>query len=414
MTRFHSIGTITVIVLFFFLPGCSSTGTSLKLSRFSLPMNYLYRPAYESIGRLYLTDPGLAISQMESRCRRDKKNLAYRLTLADMYKDRGRVNDAIAVWFEILALSRKGDAAHIGELPVYFIPIPPYQEEGMRPYGEAIDKTLVYYNMGLVYFQNGLFEAASNSFLEAAQTADDPDRKAELINRAAVAIGSRQVEYSVSDDKSRPYRTVDGKRVDADLLEFRKRERALYQVALGLPLTDDKLRQDIESNLALVEGRIERDGGVARKVQVGTEIAAAAAPPVETALAPSLPSTAAGESDRSQHLRVQALSLFRGKELEEAVALWQDVFAGFAPDAYMVEIELDCRTKSIYRTFGKIGEPGNFFIVPKVYNNTPCYRLLMGPYDSRDAANAEAEGLQALVPHLTPWVRRVEIPPRGQ
>ena len=422
MMPFRPFHKSALIALLLFISGCSGADSSLKAARSSFPLNYLYRPTYESIGTLYAADPGLAIEYMERRCRSDEENLAYRLTLADMYKDRGRVNDAIRLWFEILALSRGGDAADARELPVYFIPIPPYQDEGMRPFGETIDNTLAYYHMGLVYFQNGLFEEASANFLEAAGTTDDPDRKADLINRAAVAIGSRKVEYTVSEKDNRAYRTVDGKRVEVDPMEFRKRERALYEVALNLPVTDGELREDIERNLAFVKGEIETYNGVPTEVEEVTETvtvaeavapAEPAAPPIEAARAPVLASTGVGPGEMSADRQTEALSLFKAKELEGAIGIWQELFAGFSPDAYMVEIELDCRTDSVYRTFGKIGKPENFFVIPKIYRDTPCYRLLLGPYESRDEARAGAESLKVRVPELQPWVRLVEIPSKN-
>lgn len=420
MTRFRPFLNSAVFVLLFLFVGCAGAGDSLKSARSSFPVNYLYRPSYESIGTLYAADPGLAIEYMERRYRADRQNLAYGLTLADMYKDRGRVNDAIRLWFDILALSQNEDIADVRELPVYFIPIAPYQEEGMRPYGHTIDKTLAYYHMGLVYFQNGLVEEASANFLEAAQTTDDPDRKADLINRAGVAIGSRKVEYALSEDGTRTYRTVDGNQVEVDPMRFRKRERALYEVALNLPITDGKLREDIENNLSFVKGEIEKYEGLPTDVPEVAETVAVAetvepeAPPAEREMGPALPATVVSQGEVSSDLQAQALSLFKEKGLEGAVAIWQELFAGFSPDAYMVEIELDCRTDSIYRTFGEIGEPNNFFVIPKVYRDVPCYRLLRGPYESQDAARADAEDLKARVSQLKPWVRLVEIPSRNQ
>ena len=401
-------------------------GDSVKSAQSNFPGNYLYRPSYEAIGTLYGADPKLAMEHLERRCRSDEENLAYRLTLADMYKDRGRVNDAIRLWFEIFALSRTGDAADARKLPVYFIPIPPDQEEGMRPFGETIDKTLTYYHMGLVYLQNGLFEEASANFLEAAQTTNDPDRKADLINRAAGAIGSRRVEYTLSEDDNRAYRTIDGKRVEVDPMEFRKRERSLYQVALNFPVTDGVLREEIERNLAFVKDEIAKHEGLPPKVEEGGETLAMvesvapvesaviqaeeAARSVEGAHVPVLASTNVNPVEAFADRQAEALFLFKAKDLDGAMAIWRALFADFAPDAYMVEIELDCRTESVYRTFGKIGGRENFFVIPKVYRDTPCYRLLLGPYESRDAASTDAESLKGQMPQLKPWVRLVEIP----
>jgi tetratricopeptide (TPR) repeat protein len=160
-------------------------------ARASFPLKFFYRPSYETIGAMYKSDPVFAIELLERLCKNNADNLVYRLTLADMYRDRGRVNNAIRLWFEILWISEEQGTVDGTNLQVYFIPIVPHQKEGTGPYGRVIDKSLAYANIGMIYFQNSFYQDASEYFSKAGDNASDPNRKADLYHQAGKAYGER-------------------------------------------------------------------------------------------------------------------------------------------------------------------------------------------------------------------------------
>jgi tetratricopeptide (TPR) repeat protein len=402
MTISRSLPAALVTAVMLFAAGCSGVNEYLWTARSSFPLKYLYRPSYATIGTIYATDPAFAIELLERRCRRKKHNLPYRLTLADMYRDRGRVNEAIRLWFEILALSRAQGIADGSKLQVYFIPIEPDQEEGMRPYGRMIDKSLAYFNIGMIYFQNALFEEASEYFLKAGRSAVDPDRKAALINRAGVAIGSKRVEFVVSEKDGKPYQKLGDRMVSVDPMQFRKRERALYEEALALVSTDQELRQDIENNLSVVRDEIE--GYAKRFADVEQEQEAEGGLPSEELEPPDAP-----EDERSGDRWGEAQSRMRQGEFSQALEIWQELFAGFPPQAYIIEVELDCKQNTVYKTFESLGEPDNFFILPKVYKGVDCYRVCLGPYELREEAVQYARRVKTDLQDAEPWVRLVDL-----
>ncbi|OIP60797.1 MAG: hypothetical protein COW52_10130 [Nitrospirae bacterium CG17_big_fil_post_rev_8_21_14_2_50_50_9] len=241
-----------LFVLLFLLAagsGCSSIHESIRSARSSFPLKYFYYPSYETVGAMYKTDPSLAIELLERMSREHPQNLAYRLTLADMYKDRGMANNAIRLWFEILDMSKDKGVLDARNLKVYFIPIVSGQEEGMRPYARMIDKPLVYDHIGMIYFQNAFFEEASDYFSRAAEYAADPKQKAGLYYQAGQAAGSKKVEFFISEKDGKPYRKAGGHTVLVDPALYRKKEKAFYLMALALDMTDKDLREEIEKKL---------------------------------------------------------------------------------------------------------------------------------------------------------------------
>lgn len=236
--------------------GCSGIHEAMHSARASFPLKYAYRPSYNTIGAMYKTDPSLAMELLERLSRKHPQNLAYRLTLADMYKDRGKGNDAIRLWFEILAISRHQGKTDRRPLEVYFIPIVPYQEEGLHRYDVKIDKSLAYTNIALIYLQNAFFVDASEYFSKAAETSLDPDRKADLYHRAGMAIGSKHVEFTISEKDGRPYQEQADRKVPVDPMQYRRKEMAFYLMALAVDFSDKDLRAKIENNLSSVQEQI--------------------------------------------------------------------------------------------------------------------------------------------------------------
>lgn len=253
MKRFYVFYPVVFLWCFVTAAGCSCLHRSLHSAVASFPVNYAYRPSYETIGAMYKTDPALSIEFLERLSRRNPDNLAYRLTLTDMYTDAGRGNDAIRVWFEILDISRRKGAQNRRDLKVYFIPIVPSQEEGMRPYPGKIDKSLAYYNIALVYRRNAFYEEAAEYFSRAAENAQDLNRKAELYEQAGIAIGSKQVEFTISEEDGKPYQKIDERMVAVDPMRYRKKEMAFYLMALSLEFSNADLREKLEERLSSVE-----------------------------------------------------------------------------------------------------------------------------------------------------------------
>jgi tetratricopeptide (TPR) repeat protein len=209
---------------------------------------------------MYKSDPALAIGLLTRLSLENEQNLAYRLTLADMYKDRGRVNDAIRLWFEILAISRDRGIVNGEELQVYFIPVVPYQEEGVRPYALVIDKALAHYNIGLIYSQNAFYEEASKSYSKAAEKTLRPERKAFLYHQAGMAIGSKKVEFFISDKDGKPYQKIGDRTIPVDPMQYLKKEAAFYEMALAFNFSDEDLRNEIERSLRFAMNEIQKNG----------------------------------------------------------------------------------------------------------------------------------------------------------
>lgn len=239
------------VLLFFLLAGsgCSYIHESVRSARSSFPLKHFYYPSYETVGAMYKTDPSLAIELLERMSRKHPQNLAYRLTLADMYRDRGMANDAIRLWFEILAMSREKGIVDGKNLRVYFIPMAPEQQEGMRFYDRTIDTSMAYNHIGVIYFQNAFFEEASEYFSRAAEYAANPQRKVELYYQAGRAIGSKKVEFFISEKDGKPYQKVGGHTVLVDPALYRKKEKAFYLMALALDIPDKELREELEQKL---------------------------------------------------------------------------------------------------------------------------------------------------------------------
>ena len=194
---------------------------------------------------MYKTEPAFAIELLERKVRKHPKNLSYRLTLADMYKDRGRVNDAIRIWFEILYLSSEQKMLKGKALMVYYIPIAPYQEEGMRPYDRKIDKTLAYTHIASIYYQNAFYEDASEYFSKAGEQASEPNEKASLYLQAGQAIGSKEMEPVSVESAGREDQQHGEKSLSSDPLGYRTKEIAFYEMALALDFPDQGLREAI-------------------------------------------------------------------------------------------------------------------------------------------------------------------------
>lgn len=230
-------------------PGCSNFHESIRSARSSFPLKYFYYPSYETAGGMYKSDPSLAIELLERMSRKHTENLAYRLTLADMYRDRGMANDAIRLWFDILAMSREKGVLDARNLQVYFIPIVPDQKEGMRTYGRIIDKSMVHGYIGMIYFQNAFFEEASENFSRAAEYAADPQHKAELYYQAGQAVGSKKVEFFISEKDGKPYQKLGGHTILVDPVLYRKKEKAFYLMALALDIPDKEMREELEKKL---------------------------------------------------------------------------------------------------------------------------------------------------------------------
>jgi tetratricopeptide (TPR) repeat protein len=261
MRRFYLLVLIFLLLSAMTATGCSIVHRSIHASRSSFPFKYAYHPSYEAIGALYKNDPSLAIELLERLSAKHPNNLAYRLTLADMYKDAGRANDAIRLWFDILDISRKRGTSSGKGLKVYFIPMAPQQEEGMRPYQQKIDKSLAYTNIALIYLKNGFYEEAAEYFSRAAESAQDLNRKAELYEQAGIAIGSKEVEVPIAEKGGTSEQTPEEPTGPVDRMHYRKKEVAFYLMALSLDFSDSGLREKIKKERASVEQEIRNYEG---------------------------------------------------------------------------------------------------------------------------------------------------------
>ncbi len=401
-------------LLVFFLSamlGCARAKDASYSARAAFPLKYFYYPSYEAVGAAYSTNPSLAIELLERRSRKDPENLAYRLTLADMYKDRGRVNDAIRLWFEILSMSQKGEVLGGEDLQVYFIPIIPYQEEGMRPYTQVIDKSFAYHQIGLIFEQNSFWKEAAESFAKAAEYADDPNRKARMLAHAGVAVGSRKEAYLLSGALEASDVSLGSART-VDPMADRKRERQYYEEALALPISDAQLRRDIEKRHGTVTAVIAEVEGPSA---MATPAPAPPAPPPTPRVAEvqELPKgpMAAREPESSPRpappvpdLQSRALRHFELGDLKGAVPLWQQRFQDFPADTYLIEVALNCSSDSLVYTFDKLGNPNAFFVLPKVYQGKQCYRLFLGAYPDEEAARAQVAAVEGVLGNIGPRV----------
>jgi tetratricopeptide (TPR) repeat protein len=380
--------------------GCGLWKGQVHSARAAFPLKYFYHPSYEAIGAAYTTDPSLAIQLLARQCRKHPENLAYRLTLADMYKDQGRVNDAIRLWFEILAMSQTDGGPGGNDLEVYFIPIVPYQEEGMRPYTQTIDKSFAYYQIGLIFEQNSFWKEAAESFAKAAEHTKDPNRQARMLSLAGASMGAKKDEYAFSGPNGKPHAPAGSAVNLVDPMAYRKREKQYYEEALTLAISDQHLRRQIEERLHGVTRVIAQVEGTA----VMERLADAEQEPTEApvpALEPEIPErTATPVAD----LQSRALRHFELGDLEGAVPLWQERFQSFPEDSFLIEVALNCRADSLVYTFDKLGNPAAFFVLPKVYQGRQCYRLFLGAYPDEEAARGEVAVVEGVLGKVEPRV----------
>jgi tetratricopeptide (TPR) repeat protein len=396
-TGMGRIFTINLFVLLFLLSftGCSRVQDALRSARGSFPGKHIYRPSYKTIGAMYKSEPTLAIEFLERLSRKRKKNLAYRLTLVDMYKDNGRVNDAIRLWFEILALSREEGIAEGENLQVYFIPIVPYQEEGIRPYRHKIDKTLVYDNIGQIYFQNAFYGEAADTFSKAAENASDLNQKARLYQKAGQAIGSRTVEFFISDKDGQPYQRIGDRTVPVDLMQYKRKEMDFYTKALAFNFTDQDLYDDIQESLMLADEEVARHDGRPSLEEIEEAVLA------QEAGTPGPP-----EVEEKPDLRSQALDLFSQGKIDEAVAIWDILYSEFLSEAYLIEVEMDCEPDTLKQTYDELAGPENFFVISRPYRERSCYLLCLGPYASTEEASSAVQYLKTVLPMAAPSVEK--------
>jgi len=339
-------------------------------------LKYFYHPSYSSIGAMYAKNAALSIELLERLSRKEPENLSYKLTLADMYQDRGRVNDAIRLWFEILDMSRRRGIVDGKTLPVYFIPMPPDRTEGIRPYGRLIDKSLAYSNIGRIYSQNAFFLQAAEYYRTAAAHTSDPDRKADLYNRAGLAIGSQKTDFFISEEDGQAYREEGDQNVPVDPTAKLHRELAFYEMAAALPVKDPDLALEIRKNRT----RVIRELAVFQSPLTKPMAKQEEAPLLQV------------PPEKPKHdLWQEALARFRAGEMDRAVALWDRLAADFSEKDFLVEVELDCERGSLQNTFAKLHRPDDFFLLSRPFKGKTCYRLCLGLYPSREAAEERVE-----------------------
>ncbi len=365
-----------VLLWAYLLVGCSVFQKVPLPARSSFPLKYFYHPSYSSIGAMYAKDAALSIELLERLSRKEPENLSYRLTLADMYQDRGRVNDAIRLWFEILDMSRQRGIIDGKNVPVYFIPMPPDQQEGMRAYGRRIDKALAYSNIGRIYSQNAFYLQAAEYYSTAAAHSSDTDRKADLYNRGGRAIGLQKMDFFISEEDGKAYRKEGNRIVPVDPTAKLHRELAFYEMAAALPVKDTELAGKIRKNLARVRG----------------ELAAFQPPSTKKAKKEEKPLPLQDRPEEpTGDLWKQALVHFRAGEMDQAVALWDRLAADFSDDDFLVEVELDCESGSLHNTFAKLRRPDDFFLLSRPFKGKTCYRLCLGLYQSREEAEERVQ-----------------------
>ncbi len=392
--------------------GCSRVKDQIYSARAAFPLKYFYYPSYEAIGAAYTTNPALAIELLERRSRKDPENLAYRLTLADMYRDRGRVNDAIRLWFEILAMSETHGVLGGDDLQVYFIPIIPDQEEGMRPYTQSIDKSFAYYQIGLIFEQNSFWKEASESFAKAAQYAREPNTKARLLSLAGATVGAKKGAYPLAGRHDALHETGANAAPPVDPMANRRREKQYYEEALALPLSDERLRRDIEERfdeVSRILAEVEGTTVMARPAQREEDALAMAVPaevsaPTEAQVAVQAPESPQRTVPPVADLQARALKHFELGDLDGAVPLWQERFHAFPSDTYLIEVALNCRADSLVYTFDKLGNPTAFFVLPKVYQGKQCYRLFLGTYPDEEAARGQVDAVEGVLGNIEPRV----------
>ena len=229
---------LLVLVLIPAAAGCAGFHRRLLAARSSFPLKYLYHPSYDKAVGLYAEAPGLAVELVERLCAKEPGNLAYRLTLADMYRDQGRVNDAVRVWFEILDLLERRPGVSTSGLPVRRIR-PHGGVSASAPYGRDLDKAAVYAEIGGLYAANGFYDDAAEYFSRAADNAAEPGRKAALLLRAGEALAAE------AEDP------------EAETERLRARQEAFYVMALSLNFQDEALRRRIRERLS----RLRSAGG---------------------------------------------------------------------------------------------------------------------------------------------------------
>ncbi len=381
--------------------GCGRWKGQVHSARAAFPLKYFYHPSYEVIGAAYTTNPSLAIELLERRSRKDPENIAYRLTLADMYKDRGRVNDAIRLWFEILAMSQTGGGPGGNDLEVYFIPIVPYQEEGLRPYTQTIDKSFAYYQIGLIFEQNSFWKEGAESFAKAAEHTKDPNRQARMLSLAGASMGAKKGEFAFAGPNGKPHAPAGSAVNPVDPMAYRKREKQYYEEALTLAISDQNLRRQIEERLEGVTRVIAQVEGTAVMERLADAEQEPAEAPV-AALEQETPKPAGPTV--TEDLQTRALRHFELGDLDGAVPLWQERFQSLPDDTFLIEVALNCRADSLVGTFDKLGNPAAFFVLPKVYQGRQCYRLFLGAYPDEEAARGQVAVVEGVLGRIEPRV----------
>ncbi|NOY53039.1 MAG: hypothetical protein GXP58_05385 [Deltaproteobacteria bacterium] len=357
---------------------------------------------------MYAEDPALSIELLEQLSRKEPENLAFKLTLAEMYEDRGRVNDAVRLWFEILDMSRRQGDAGATKLPVYSIAMDPGLNAGIRPYGRRIDKSMVYAQIGRIYFRNAFFLQAAEYYSTAAACTEDLDRKADFYNRAGMAVGSQKVEDSISNEEGNTDRKAGDRNVSVDPAAAKlHRELAFYEMAAALPVKDADLAREIRKNL----------------IRVGRELVpfqppAAAAKAEKKAEAPPPSHVPAVKKEKDPWK--QASAHFRAGEMAQAVALWDRLATSFSKADFLIEVELDCENESLKSTFIKLHRPDDFFLLSRRYQGRTCYRLCLGLYPSRTVAAERLREVRKILGSDEARLRNAAFflkagdPPKGQ
>ena len=119
---------------------------------------------------------------------------------------------------------------------------------------------------------------------------------------------------------------------------------------------------------------------------------APASPPAAVAPLPPKAVLPAGATGADRHRN--ALEMFRAGDLNAAAATWESILSGEHRTAFTLLLMTACQRETIQGTQRALPSP-EMYLVSKKVNGRECFRVCLGTYSSREAANRALATLPA-------------------